>query len=323
MANILLRTEMHNFGKAERGKVRDKYNFGEEMLLVTTDRLSAFDVVLEDGIPGKGVVLNQISNFWFKMFEDLVLNHLRYTDAGDFPITFSPYIDQIKDRSVIVKRSEPLPIECIVRGYITGSGWKSYEKDGTICGVILPRGLQESEKLLNPIYTPSTKAEQGEHDVNISFLESTVAIEDWLREKFKEMAIHYGDIGVALKAQEIATEVANLSLILYKKGAEFALKKGIIIADTKFEFGLEMNENTGKTKIILIDEVLTPDSSRFWPLNDYKIGQAQDSFDKQIIRDYLIKTLKWDKKVPAPKLPKEIIKLTEQKYKMIKTLLVD
>jgi phosphoribosylaminoimidazole-succinocarboxamide synthase len=255
--------------------------------MVTTDRLSAFDVVLPDLIPDKGKVLNQISVFWFKKMESIVKNHIITTNVNEYPDEFKPHKDILDKRSMLVKKADPLPIECIVRGYITGSGWSSYKKEGQVCGIRLPAGLKESDKLMEPLFTPSTKAEVGDHDINISFDET-----------------------INLIGRTRAQELKDLSLEVYKKGAEYALSKGIIIADTKFEFGLLDG------KIILIDEILTPDSSRFWPLNDYEPGRGQNSFDKQYVRDWLIAS-GWDKKHPGPKLPQDVIDRTSNTYKEI------
>lgn len=280
-------TQFDDLSLVRQGKVRDIFDTGDALLMVTTDRLSAFDVVLPDIIPDKGKVLNQISVFWFNQMEDIVKNHIITTDVTAYPEEFQKHADALAKRSMLVKKAQPLSIECIVRGYITGSGWKSYLKEGHVCGIDLPEGLQESEKLEQPLFTPSTKAEIGDHDINISF-----------------------DEAVNIVGKETADKLKELSLNLYNKGAEFALTKGIIIADTKFEFGLLDGE------IILIDEILTPDSSRFWPLSDYKPGQSQNSFDKQFVRDWLTDS-GWDKKPPGPKLPQEVIDRTSNTYKDI------
>ena len=274
-----------------QGKVRDIFDTGESLLMVTTDRLSAFDVVLPDIIPDKGKVLNQISVFWFKQMESIVKNHIITTSVSEYPKEYTPYSDTLDKRSMLVKKAEPLPVECIVRGYITGSGWSSYQKEGHVCGIKLPKGLKESDKLEQPLFTPSTKAEVGDHDINISF-DETVKL-----------------IGI-----KKAEELRDLSLGIYKKGAEYALSKGIIIADTKFEFGLLDGE------IILIDEILTPDSSRFWPLDEYEPGRGQNSFDKQYVRDWLVNS-GWDKKHPGPELPQQVIDRTSKTYKEIYSLL--
>ncbi|MFU8768383.1 MAG: phosphoribosylaminoimidazolesuccinocarboxamide synthase [Desulfotignum sp.] len=270
-----------------QGKVRDIFDFGDTLLLVTTDRLSAFDVVLPDPIPDKGKVLNQISVFWFEKMADIVGNHLVTTDVSAYPAECRPYRKDLDKRSMLVKKADPLPVECIVRGYISGSGWSSYQKTGQVCGIHLPEGLRESDKLASPLYTPSTKAEVGDHDINISF-EQTIDI----------------------LGREKAEKIRDMSLKIYNKGAAFALEKGIIIADTKFEFGVLDGE------IILIDEVLTPDSSRFWPLDDYTPGRGQKSFDKQTVRDWLVNS-GWDKTPPGPQLPQEVIDNTAKTYKEI------
>ncbi len=270
-----------------QGKVRDIFDFGDTLLLVTTDRLSAFDVVLPDPIPDKGKVLNQISVFWFEKMADIVGNHLVTTDVDTYPEICHPYRDALEKRSMLVEKADPLAVECIVRGYISGSGWSSYKKNGRVCGIQLPEGLKESDKLETPLYTPSTKAEVGDHDINISF-EQTIDI----------------------LGRETAEKIRDLSLEIYNKGAALALEKGIIIADTKFEFGMLDGE------IILIDEVLTPDSSRFWPLDDYAPGRGQKSFDKQAVRDWLVNS-GWDKTPPGPRLPREIIDNTARTYKVI------
>jgi len=284
-------TEFEGLPLVRQGKVRDIFDTGDALLMVTTDRLSAFDVVLPDTIPDKGKVLNQISSFWFKQMEDIVKNHIISMDVDDYPEAFKKYRDNLEKRSMLVKKAEPMAVECIVRGYISGSGWSSYQKEGQVCGIKLPEGLKESDKLETPLYTPSTKAEIGDHDINISF-EETIKI-----------------IG-----RENAEKLRDLSLAIYNRGAALALEKGIIIADTKFEFGMLDGE------IILIDEIMTPDSSRFWPLNDYEPGRGQNSFDKQIVRDWLTNS-GWDKTHPGPKLPAQIIENTSNTYKEIFTRL--
>ncbi|MGE4488803.1 MAG: phosphoribosylaminoimidazolesuccinocarboxamide synthase [Kiritimatiellales bacterium] len=266
------------------GKVREIFDAGDSLLFVASDRISAFDCVMPNGIPQKGQVLNMISKFWFERTGDLVRNHLISTDVSDYPAPFSAHADQLAGRSMLVKKTKVFPVECIVRGYLIGSGWKEYKQSGTIGGMPLRPGYEMASKLDEPIFTPSTKAEQGLHDENISF------------EKAKEI------VGV-----ETAEKLKELSLKLYKQAADYALTKGIIIADTKFEFG-ELNG-----EIILIDEVLTPDSSRFWPADTYKVGSSPMSFDKQFVRDYL-ETLDWDKTPPAPELPAEIVEKTHAKY---------
>ncbi len=252
--------------------------------MVATDRISAFDVIMPDPVPEKGKILTQISLFWFDVMKPVISNHIISSNVDDYPEICKPYAEMLRDRSMLVKKAKPLPVECVVRGYISGSGWKSYQESGIVCGIKLPDGLQESEKLPEPVFTPSTKEEVGVHDVNINFEEAVKIIGRSLAEKVKE-----------------------ISLSIYKKGAELADKKGIIIADTKFEFGIFEND------IILIDELLTPDSSRFWPKESYSPGQSQKSYDKQYLRDYLI-SINWDKLPPAPFLPKEVVKNTRKKY---------
>jgi phosphoribosylaminoimidazole-succinocarboxamide synthase len=289
--SIIPGTEYEGLPLIRQGKVRDIFDTGDALLMVTTDRLSAFDVVLPDAIPDKGKVLNQISVFWFKQMESIVKNHIISTDVNDYPQEFHKYKDQLAGRSMLVKKAEPMAVECIVRGYISGSGWKSYQSEGHVCNIKLPQGLKESDKLETPLFTPSTKAEIGDHDINIGF-----------------------DEAVNIIGKETAEKLRDLSLEIYNRGAAFALEKGIIIADTKFEFGLLDGE------IILIDEILTPDSSRFWPLDDYAPGRGQKSFDKQTVRDWLTNS-GWDKTPPGPKLPQEIIDNTSKTYKEIFTRL--
>ncbi len=281
------KTQFDDLSLVRQGKVRDIFDTKDALLMVTTDRLSAFDVVLPDVIPDKGKVLNQISVFWFKQMESIVKNHIITTDPAGYPEEFKPYANALKKRSMLVKKAEPLTIECIVRGYISGSGWSSYQKEGHVCGIKLPKGLKESDKLETPLFTPSTKAEVGDHDINISYDEAAKII-----------------------GEETASKLRDLSLAIYKKGAEYALTKGIIIADTKFEFGFLDGE------IILIDEILTPDSSRFWPADDYEPGRGQNSFDKQGVRDWLINS-GWNKTSPGPNLPQEVIDTTSNTYKEI------
>jgi len=267
----------------KKGKVRDIYETNDELLLIVTDRISAFDYVLPESIPNKGICLTQISKFWFDHFKDAVPSHMISDNIVDFSEELQEYRDVLVGRSMLVKKAEVFPVECIVRGYISGSAWKSYQKDGTVCGIKLPGGMKESDKFDEPLFTPSTKAESG-HDINISF------------EKMKEI------IG-----NESAEKIKELSLKIYKEGAAYALEKGIIIADTKFEFGKIGDQ------IILVDEVLTPDSSRFWPADLYEPGKSQPSFDKQYVRDYLTST-GWDKNSNPPNLPDEVIAETQKKY---------
>ncbi len=266
------------------GKVREIFDAGDKLLFVASDRISAFDCVMPNGIPQKGEVLTQISKFWFERTGDIVKNHMLSVDVADFPAPFNQYADQLEGRSMLVTKTEVVMVECIVRGYLIGSGWKEYQKSGTIGGMPLRPGYQQADKLDEPIFTPSTKAEQGLHDENISF------------DQMKEI------IG-----EEKSEKLKAISLALYKQAAEYALTKGIIIADTKFEFG-ELNG-----EIILIDEALTPDSSRFWPADTYKVGCSPMSYDKQFVRDYL-ETLDWDKTPPAPVLPDEILEKSQAKY---------
>lgn len=286
MHNTVLETNLEGVRLLRRGKVRDIYEIEDYLLIVATDRVSAFDVVLPTGIPEKGKILTQISLFWFDKVKDIVENHLVSANADEFPEPLPAYKEILEGRSMLVKKAKPLPVECIVRGYLSGSGWKDYQKTGMICGIKLPEGLVESAKLPEPVFTPSTKAEQG-HDINISFEET-----------------------IQILGEETAQKVKELSLSIYKKAAQIAEKKGIIIADTKMEFGFYNG------KLILIDELLTPDSSRFWSLENYRIGYPQDSYDKQIVRDYLL-SIKWDKKPPAPQLPEDIVNKTAERYKEI------
>jgi phosphoribosylaminoimidazole-succinocarboxamide synthase len=283
---IICETNLEGVKFLRRGKVRDIYEINEHLLIVATDRVSAFDVVLPNGIPNKGIILTQISLFWFNKVKDIVENHIVSSDVNEFPEPLQKYNKILEKRSILVKKAKPLPVECIVRGYLSGSGWKEYQKTGMICGIKLPSGLVESAKLPEPLFTPSTKAEQG-HDINISFEET-----------------------VKILGRETAEKIRDYSIAIYKKASEIAEKKGIIIADTKMEFGFYDG------KIILIDELLTPDSSRFWSIKDYKPGKPQDSYDKQIVRDYLL-SLKWNQKPPAPELPEDIIKKTTERYEEI------
>jgi phosphoribosylaminoimidazole-succinocarboxamide synthase len=267
-----------------KGKVRDIYAVGDDkMLIVTSDRLSAFDVVLPDPIPDKGRVLNEMANFWFARLGHIVPNQLTGIDPESVVLEKEKF--QVRGRSVVVKKLKPLPIEAVVRGYIIGSGWKDYQKTGKVCGIELPKGLRQAEKLAKPIFTPATKAESG-HDENISFAEVEKLI-----------------------GKELAAKVRDISIRLYEEAREYAAKQGIIIADTKFEFGLDK-----KNQIVLIDEVLTADSSRFWPADSYQVGISPPSYDKQYVRDYL-ETLDWDKTPPAPKLPPQVIEKTSEKYR--------
>jgi phosphoribosylaminoimidazole-succinocarboxamide synthase len=284
MGQAVIETNIETLSLIKRGKVRDIYDLGDYLLMVATDRISAFDVVMPNPIPDKGKILTQISLFWFEIMKPVLPNHVITANVDDYPEICRPYGDVLRDRSMLVKKAKPLPIECIVRGYISGSGWKDYQTSGSVCGIKLPEGLKESDKLPEPVFTPSTKADSGLHDINIDF-EKTV-------EKI---------------GKPLAEKVKTISLEIYNKGADLAYKKGIIIADTKFEFGLLDDD------LILIDEVLTPDSSRFWPQPSYQPGGAQKSFDKQYLRDYLI-SINWNKKPPAPSLPQYVITNTRDKY---------
>lgn len=267
-----------------RGKVRDIYDTGDNLLMVATDRISAFDYILPDEIPFKGEILNRISEFWFKKFADIVPNHLVSIDTADFPVEYAEYADYLAGRSMLVKKAEPIMVECIVRGYLTGSGKKTYDEDGTVCGIKLPEGLVEASKLPEPLFTPSTKAAIGDHDENISY-----------------------ERCVELVGEDIASQLRDLSLKIYTAAAEYAATRGIIIADTKFEFGIIDG------KVTLIDECLTPDSSRFWPADTYEEGKVQPSYDKQYVRNWL--KANWDMTGDAPHLPAEVIEGTSARYR--------
>ncbi len=282
--NVVLETNFKGPKLLGRGKVRDIYTLGNTLVIVATDRISAFDVVMGDGIPGKGRILTQISKYWFEVMGGIITNHLVSTDVRDLPQEYHEYDSILEGRSMLVKKATPLSVECIVRGYLAGSAWKEYHQRGAVCGMSLPGGLVESSRLTNPVFTPSTKAMDGFHDENITI------------ERMKEII---GD--------KLADDVIRISMEIYATGSRIAEEKGIIIADTKFEFGV-CND-----KLMLIDELLTPDSSRFWPMDEYQPGKAQKSFDKQFLRDYLI-SVDWDQTPPPPKLPKEIIEKTKEKY---------
>lgn len=287
MSAVVMTTECPELNLVHRGKVRDMYaipGHDDKLLMVATDRISAYDVVMAEPIAGKGIILTQISLFWFKLLGDIVPNHLISADIAEFPEVCQQYRSQLEGRSMLVKRTKVVPIECIVRGYLSGSFWSAYKKNTTVCGFELPAGMRESDQFPKPLFTPSTKAEQGLHDENIS-LEQMRAL-----------------IGTTLTEQ-----MANVSILLYQRAADYARAKGIIIADTKFEMGLD-----GDT-LTLIDEVLTPDSSRFWPLDQYQPGKGQPSFDKQFLRDYL-SSLDWNKQPPAPAVPEEILEKTRSRY---------
>ncbi|MCG6915581.1 phosphoribosylaminoimidazolesuccinocarboxamide synthase [bacterium BMS3Abin03] len=281
---VVLKTNFPKLKLFARGKVRDIYEVGDYLLLVSTDRLSAFDVIMNQGIPYKGMVLTKISEFWFNLTSNIIPNHLITSNVSQYPEICSEYSEELKERSMLVKKAKVVPIECIVRGYISGSGWKDYQATGKISGIDLPGGLKESEKFSEPLFTPSTKAEIGQHDENIS-----------------------ADQALDITDEKTFSILKDKSLEVYNKVSEFALKKGIIIADTKMEFG------TFKNDIILVDELLTPDSSRFWPLDKYEKGRGQESFDKQFVRDYLL-SIKFNKQPPAPDLPEDIILKTSEKY---------
>lgn len=286
-------TKLSDIKFFKRGKVRDIYDLGDKLLIVSTDRISCFDVVLPTVIPNKGEVLTKLSLFWFEFTEDVISNHLITANVDDFAETLVKYKEVLRGRSMLARKADPIPVECVVRGYLAGSGWKEYQETGSICGIKLPQGLREADKLPQAIFTPATKEQVG-HDVNVT--------QEYIE---KELG------------KDIVTKLKDVSLALYKKASEYAETRGIIIADTKFEFG-KIGE-----KIILIDEVLTPDSSRFWPKCEYSPGESQASFDKQFVRDYL-ETLEWDKTPPAPELPEEIVLKTSEKYfqalKMIVTI---
>ena len=281
---IILQTNFPKLKLYARGKVRDIYEVGNYLLLVSTDRISAFDVIMNQGIPYKGMVLTKISEFWFGLTQDIIPNHFITTDVNKYPVECKEYAAILNGRSMLIKKAKVVPIECIVRGYITGSGWKDYKRTGEISGIKLSDGLQESEKFPEPLFTPSTKAEIGEHDENIS----------------AEQAMQIVD-------KNTFNAVKEATINIYKKASDYALTNGIIIADTKFEFG----KIDGK--IILVDEVLTPDSSRFWPLDKYEKGRGQESYDKQFVRDYLI-SIKFNMQPPPPPLPDDIIRKTSEKY---------
>lgn len=283
MTTAVLETDFQGLNLVQRGKVRDIYDLGETYLMVASDRISAFDSVMPEPVPDKGKILNQISLFWFDVMASIVPNHVISGNVEDFPEICRPHAQTLEGRSMLVKKTKPLPIECVVRGYISGSGWKSYQKNQSVCGIDMAQGLVESDKLPQAIFTPSTKEEEG-HDINIDFEEASRLI-----------------------GAEHAEKVRDLSLAIYEKGTQLALEKGIIIADTKFEFGFLDDQ------IILIDEVLTPDSSRFWPLATYAPGGPQKSFDKQYLRDYLL-SVNWDKNPPAPHLPEDVVQNTRRKY---------
>jgi phosphoribosylaminoimidazole-succinocarboxamide synthase len=282
--SVLLRTDYPELQLHASGKVRDVYNLDQDHLLfVATDRLSAFDYILATGIPNKGRILTQISLFWFDFLKDIVPNHVVTADVNRYPAAIRKHADELRGRSMMVMRAEMCPVECVARGYLSGSGWKEYQATGTVCGIKLPPGLKESEQLPEPLFTPATKASTG-HDINISFEEMCTRVDP-----------------------ELSRQLRDLTLRIYKKAADYARQRGIIIADTKFEFGQTA------LGITLADEVLTPDSSRFWPADTYQPGKAQDSYDKQYVRDYL-EEIRWNKQPPAPALPQEVARRTSEKY---------
>lgn len=294
MSTAVIATDCPDLHLLHRGKVRDMYEIpghADKLLMVATDRISAYDVVMADPIAGKGKVLTEISLFWFKLLGDIIPNHLISADINDFPAVCQQYRDQLEGRSMLVKRTKVVPIECIVRGYISGSFWSAYKKDTTVCGFTLPVGMRESDKFQEPLFTPSTKAEQGLHDENISIA------------RMEELV-----------GPELTAKMALVSVQLYQRAADYARTKGIIIADTKFEMGLDGEQ------LILVDEVLTPDSSRFWPLDQYTPGKGQPSFDKQFLRDYL-SSLDWNKQPPPPPVPAEILEKTKSRYQEAQVIL--
>lgn len=293
MSEAVFETDLKSLPLLARGKVRDIYDVDDQhMLIITTDRLSAFDVVLPDPIPGKGTVLTQVSNFWFERLSDVIPNHLSEMTVDDLNLSDAEK-EQIASRSIIVKKLKPLPVEAIVRGYLIGSGWKDYQQTGQVCGIDLPENLQLASRLPSPLFTPSTKADVGDHDINIDF-----------------------DKMISLIGDDLANQVRDVSMQLYSQAAEYALDKGIIIADTKFEFGLDK-----QGQLVLIDEILTPDSSRFWPVDSYQEGISPPSFDKQFIRDYL-ETLDWNKTTPGPTVPDDVLAKSAAKYQEVAHLLI-
>jgi phosphoribosylaminoimidazole-succinocarboxamide synthase len=283
MSDLCVQTDFSNLKLFRRGKVRDVYQLGNRLLMIATDRISAFDVVLPTPIPMKGAILTQLSRFWFDRMEDIVPNHLITAEVDEYPAELQPYRDILRLRSMLTVQAEIFPIECVARGYIAGSGWKEYRENGAVCGIQLPPGLRESDRLPEPIFTPATKAEAG-HDENISF-----------------------DRMAGIVGAETAGRLRDLTFSIYRRAADYAVKKGIIIADVKFEFGLH------EGRIILCDEVLTPDASRFWPLAEYRPGGPQPSFDKQFVRDYL-ERIRFNKQPPGPELPEEVVRGTSEKY---------
>jgi len=284
MTVALYETNFQNLSLLKRGKVRDVYQFNDSLLIVATDRISAFDVIMADPIPDKGKILTRISSYWFGQMEDIIPNHIISTRVEEYPEGCRHHADFLEDRSMLVQRTNPVPIECVVRGYLAGSGWAEYQETGTVCGISLPKGLKESSRLPEPIFTPATKEELGEHDINITF---------------DEMKDRVGE--------DLSRRLRDASLAIYERAHRIGEEKGILIADTKMEFGIREGE------VILIDELLTPDSSRFWPADGYEPGRSQHSFDKQFLRDYLL-SLEWDKTPPPPPLPAEIVVMTRERY---------
>jgi len=284
----VLETSFSDLPLHGRGKVRDIYRVGDDLLIVATDRISAFDYVLGSGIPDKGRVLTQLSSFWFDRMGDLVPHHVIATDPAHFPPELAPHAEVLRGRAMLCRRTRPVPIECVARGYLSGSGWKEYQQSGSVCGVVLPAGLRESDRLPEPIFTPATKAESG-HDINISEAEAARIV-----------------------GADLVARLKQLTLEIYQRGADHAETRGIIVADTKFEFGL-VGDGHPATDVVLIDEVLTPDSSRFWPRDQYVPGQGQPSFDKQYVRDYL-EEIHWNKQPPVPSLPDQVVQRTRAKY---------
>jgi phosphoribosylaminoimidazole-succinocarboxamide synthase len=293
MKESIQKTNFKNLNLVGRGKVRDIYSVKNYLLIVTTDRISAFDVIMPNPVPGKGIILNRMSAFWFEQMKDIIGNHIVSINPAEYPEECAPYRKILEGRSMLVKKASPLPVECIVRGYLSGSGWKDYQHNKTVSGIKLPDGLKESSKLPEPIFTPTTKAPEGDHDSPIN------------RKEMEDII-----------SADVTDKVIKISLAIYKRAAAIALKAGIIIADTKMEFGLIDKE------LILIDELLTPDSSRFWPADDYEEDRPQKSFDKQFLRDYLL-SIKWNQKPPAPELPPEIIENTKKKYEEALTRIVE
>ncbi|MFC1650827.1 phosphoribosylaminoimidazolesuccinocarboxamide synthase [Candidatus Latescibacterota bacterium] len=291
MSNVIMSTNLPEVDLYARGKVRDVYDMGDKLLIIATDRISAFDCVMQNGIPGKGKLLTEMSLFWFDLVSDIVPNHLISSQVDEYPDVLEQFRDQLEGRSMLVKRADRIDVECIVRGYLSGSGWKDYQRTGEICGIKLPEGLIESDKLPNNIFTPSTKADEG-HDENVDY-----------------------DYIVKQIGEDQAAEIRDLSIAVYEKARTHAKERGIIIADTKFEFGIIDGRTT------LIDEILSADSSRFWPVSDYSPGRSQKSFDKQFVRDYL-ESLDWDKTPPAPSLPDDIVEKTLEKYKEARNMLI-